>query len=69
MFTQSINEVLYISVSVATRLKNVIHQIDSKNGWLFFSARFTTKFRFVFVFTHWKMLFLRGFIFKSTEGT
>ena len=32
-------------------LKTVIHQIDSKNGWLLLSARFTAKFRLVFVLT------------------
>ena len=32
-------------------LKNVIHQIDSKNGWLLLSAGFTAKFELVFVLT------------------
>ena len=32
-------------------LKNVIHQIDSKNGWLLLSASFTAKFGLVFVLT------------------
>ena len=32
-------------------LKNVIHQIDSKNGWLLLSASFTVKFGLVFVLT------------------
>ena len=30
-------------------LKNVIHQIRSKNGWLLLSASFTAKFGLVFV--------------------
>ena len=30
-------------------LKNVIHQIDCKNEWLLLPARFTTKFKLVFV--------------------
>ena len=32
-------------------LKIVIHQIDSKNGWLLLSASFTAKFGLVFVLT------------------
>ena len=32
-------------------LKNVIHQIDSKNEWLLISANFTGKFWLVFVLT------------------
>ena len=32
-------------------LKNVIHQIDSKNEWLLLPARFTAKFGLVFVLT------------------
>ena len=32
-------------------LKNVIHQIDSKNEWMLLSASFTAKFRLVFVLT------------------
>ena len=32
-------------------LKNVIHQIDSKNEWLLLSACFTAKFGMVFVLT------------------
>ena len=32
-------------------LKNVIHQIDNKNGWLLLSASFTAKFGLVFVLT------------------
>ena len=30
-------------------LKNVIYQIDGKNGWLLLSASFTSKFGLVFV--------------------
>ena len=32
-------------------LKNVIHQKDSKNEWLLYSASFTTKFGLIFVLT------------------
>ena len=32
-------------------LKNVIHQIDSKNEWLLLSVTFTAKFELVFVLT------------------
>ena len=32
-------------------MKNVIHQIDSKNEWLLFSASFTAKFGLTFVLT------------------
>ena len=32
-------------------LKNVIHQIDSKNEWLLLSASFTAKFGLVFLLT------------------
>ena len=32
-------------------LKNVIHQIDSKNRWLLLSVGFTAKFGLVFVST------------------
>ena len=47
-------------------LKNVIHQIDNKNGWLLLSANFTAKIGLVFVLTL-ANAFFRGFIFKSTE--
>ena len=33
------------------RLKNVIHQTDSKNEWLLLSASFMAKFGLVFVLT------------------
>ena len=49
MFTQSIK--LYIFHYQYRWLKNVIHQIDSKNGWLLLSASFTAKFGLVFVLT------------------
>ena len=53
---------------ISTRcLKNVVHQIDSKNRQLLFSAIFMAKFELAFVLKHQKMLFLRGFIFKPTE--
>ena len=32
-------------------LKNVIHQIDSKNEWFLLSITFTAKFELVFVLT------------------
>ena len=46
MFTQSI----YTSI-IYRCLKNVIHQIDSKHGWLFLSVSFTAKFGLVFALT------------------
>ena len=46
MFTQSI----YTSI-IYRCLKNAIHQIDSKHGWLLPSASFTAKFELVFVLT------------------
>ena len=54
LFTQSI-----ILIPLSYRcLKNVIHQIDNKNEWLFLSVTFTAKYELVFV---------RGFILKPTE--
>ena len=47
-------------------LKNVIHQIDSRNGWLLLSASLRQNLG-QFLSQHWKTLFLRGFIFKGTE--
>ena len=47
-------------------LENVIHQIDSKNGWLLLSVKFTAKFGLVFVLTL-ENVFLRGVTFKPTE--
>ena len=49
MFTQSIK--FYIFHYQYGCLKNVIHQIDSKNGCLLLSASFTAKFGLVFVLT------------------
>ena len=49
MFTQSIK--FYTFHYQYRFLKNVTHQIDSKNGWLLLSARFTAKFGLVFVLT------------------
>ena len=49
MFTQSIK--FYTFHYQYRCLKNVTHQIDSKNGWLLLSARFTAKFGLVFVLT------------------
>ena len=64
MFTQSVK--FYTFRYQYGCLKNVIHQIDSKNGWLLLSASFTAKVGLVFVLTLEKV-FLRGFIFKPTE--
>ena len=49
MFTQSIK--FYKFHYQYRCFKNVIHQIDSKNGWLLLSASFTVKFGLVFVLT------------------
>ena len=49
MFTQSIK--FYTFHFQYRCLKNAIHQIDSKNGWLLLSTGFTAKFGLVFVFT------------------
>ena len=49
MFTQSIK--FYTFHYQYRCLKNVIHQIDSKNEWLLLPARFTAKFGLVFVLT------------------
>ena len=49
MFTQSIK--FYTFHYQYKCLKNVIHQIDSKNGWLLLSASFAAKFGLVFVLT------------------
>ena len=49
MFTQSLK--FYLSNYHYRCSKNVIHQIDSKNGWLLLSASFTAKFGLVFVLT------------------
>ena len=47
-------------------LKNVIHQIGSKNEWLLLSAGFTAKFGLVFVLTL-KTLFLSDDILMPAE--
>ena len=49
MFTQSIK--IYTFHYQYRCLKNVIHQIDSKNGGLLLSASFTAKFGLIFVLT------------------
>ena len=49
MFTQSIKSYTFHYQYRCS--KNVIHHIDSKNGWLLLSASFTAKFRLVFVLT------------------
>ena len=64
MFTQSVK--FYTFHYQYRYLKNVIHQIGKKNGWMLLSASFTAKFWLVFVLTLEKV-FLRGFIFKPTE--
>ena len=46
IFTQSIK--FYTFHYQYRRLKNKIHQIDSRNEWLLLSASFTTKFGLVF---------------------
>ena len=50
-------------------LKNVIHQIDSKNEWLLLPASVTGKFGLVLVLTieNAFTLLLRDFILNSTE--
>ena len=45
-------------------LKNVIHQIDSKNGWLLLPASFAAKFGLVFVLT---LAFSWGFHFQANR--
>ena len=49
MFTQSIK--FYTFHYQYRCLKNVIHQRDSKNGWLLLSTSFTAKFGLAFVLT------------------
>ena len=44
------NQVLLIPLSYRC-LKNVIHQIDSKNEWLLLAVTFTAKLELVFVLT------------------
>ena len=64
------NEVLYITLSHIKEykcLKNVFHDIDSKNEWMLLSASFTSKFELVFV-EHWKALFARSFILNPVES-
>ena len=53
MFTQSIKfYTFYYHTSKERRcLKNVIHEVDSKNEWLLPSSGFTAKFWLVFVLT------------------
>ena len=54
MFTQSVK--FYTFHYQYRCLKNVIHQIDSKNGWLLLLASLRQN-----------LVFLRGFIFMPTE--
>ena len=49
MFTESIK--FYAFHCQYRCLKNVVNQIDSKNGWLLLSANFMAKFGLVFVLT------------------
>ena len=49
-------------------LKNVIHQTDSKKGWLLLSASFTAKFRLVFVLTL-ENAFTKRFHFHANKKT
>ena len=44
------NQVLLILLSYRC-LKNVIHQVDSKNEWLLLSVTFTAKLELIFVLT------------------
>ena len=64
MFTQAIK--FYTFHYQYRCLKNVIHQTDSKDGWLLLTASFTAKFGLVYVLTL-ENVFHRGFIFKPTE--
>ena len=65
-FTKSIKFFYYRVLRVQKCLKNVIHQIDSKNDWLLLQTSFAAKSGLVFVL-HWKTLFLRGFILRPAE--
>ena len=47
-------------------LKNVIHQIDSKNEWLLLSVTFTVKLELVFVLT-FENAFSWSFHFKANR--
>ena len=60
MFTQSVK--FYTFHYQYSCLKNVIHQKDSKNGWLLLSTSLKAKFGLVFVLT-----LENAFIFKPTE--
>ena len=51
MFTQSIKFYTYYYHILYRYLKNLVHQIDSKNQWLLLSARFAGEFGFVFPLT------------------
>ena len=53
-----------ITYQMYRRLKNVIHQIDSKNEWLLLSASFTAKFVLAFVLTL-ENAFSQRFHFKA----
>ena len=64
MFTQSIR---FYTIHYQYRsLKNVIHQIDSKNECCYFQQILWQNLG-QFLSQHQKTLLLRGFIFKSTE--
>ena len=52
MFTQSVKfYIFHYDVKACRCLKKVIHQIDSKNNWLFLLVTFTAKPELVFVLT------------------
>ena len=53
MFTQSVKfyTFYYHTFKEFRCLKNVIHEVDSKNEWLLLSSGFTAKFWLVFVLT------------------
>ena len=61
----TINWVLLIPLWYSC-MKNVIHEIDSKDEWLFFSVPFTVKLQLVFVLTL-ENPFFRVFILKATK--
>ena len=69
MFTQSIKlYTFHYHVLRVQCLKNVIHQIDSKNEWLLLSASFTAKYWLVFVLTL-ENDFVKRFHFKANRNS
>ena len=61
----SIHSILLINKECRC-LKNVLHQIDSKNECLLLSGSFTAKFAYVFVL-RFKNAFSQGFHFKANR--